>query len=128
MTLLVLAVSVFLSIPSKTSAGKNLFGKGTPDEIEKARQKSLSVIKDKAARRGITGDNDFKVKKVDIDKLNMAHTRFQQTVNDVPVWEGEAIVHLNADGELRSVTDNLKAGLAVSTQPNFSAAEALSFA
>ena len=126
--LVVLAVSAFITFSNKTSASKTVFGKVTPDEIEKAKQKSLSVIKDKAARRGITNDNDFKVKKVDIDKLNMAHTRFQQTVNDVPVWEGEAIVHLNPDGELRNVTDNLKEAVAVSTQPNFSAAEALSFA
>ncbi|HLM01356.1 MAG TPA: hypothetical protein VK400_09920, partial [Pyrinomonadaceae bacterium] len=88
----VLAVSAFLSISDKTGASKNIFSKGSSDEIEKAKQKSLSVIKDKAARRGIAQDNDFKVKKVEIDKLNMAHTRFQQTVNDVPVWEGEAIV------------------------------------
>jgi bacillolysin len=128
MAMLVLAVFVFLSTSDKTSASKNVFGKGSADEIEKAKQKSLSVIKDKAARRGITNDNDFKVKKVEIDKLSMAHTRFQQTVDDVPVWEGEAIVHLNPDGELKSVTDDLKQGLAVSTQPNFSAAEALNFA
>jgi bacillolysin len=128
MILLVLAVSVFISIPTKSGASKNIFGKGTPDEIEKARQKSLSVIKDKAAQRGIGSDNDFKVKKVEIDKLNMAHTRFQQTVNDIPVWESEAIVHLNADGELRSVTDNLKGAPMVSTQPNFTAEQALGFA
>ncbi len=126
--LLVLAIAAFISVPHQTEAGKNIFGKGTSDEIEKAKQKSLSVIRDKAAQRGIANDNDFKVKKVDIDKLNMAHTRFQQTVNNVPVWEGEAIVHLNADGELRSVTDNLKEAVAVNTQPSFSAAEAVSFA
>src|SRR5215204_6090648 len=108
MALLVLEVSVFILNPEKTSAGKNIFGKGSSDELEKARQKSLSVIKDKAALRGLGNDSDFKVKKVEIDKLSMAHTRFQQTVNEIPVWEGEAIVHLNADGELASVTDNLK--------------------
>jgi thermolysin len=128
MVLLVLAISVFVSIPYKTGASKQLFGKGTPDEIEKARQKSLSVIKDKAAQRGIGNDNDFKVKKVEIDKLNMAHTRFQQTVNDIPVWESEAIVHLNADGELSSVTDDLKGAVTVGTEPNFPAEQALSIA
>ncbi|MCP5634781.1 hypothetical protein NL380_27965, partial [Klebsiella pneumoniae] len=66
--------------------------------------------------------------KVEIDQLKMAHTRFQQTVAGVPVWEGEAIVHLGADGELKELTDNLKAGLAVSTEPNFSASEAFNIA
>src|SRR5215204_2262744 len=128
MALLVLAVSVFILNPETTNAGKNIFGKGNDDEIEKAKQKSLSVIKDKAALRGIGSDSDFKVKKVEIDGLSMAHTRFQQTVNDVPVWEGEAIVHLKADGELKDVTDNLKESVAVNTQPNFSATEALNMA
>jgi Zn-dependent metalloprotease len=128
MALLVLAVSVFILNPDTASAGKKVFGKGDSGEIEKAKQKSLSVIKDNAARRGIGNSDDFKVKKVEIDGLSMAHTRFQQTVNDVPVWEGEAIVHLNPDGELNGVTDNLKAAVAVNTQPNFSASEALNIA
>jgi Zn-dependent metalloprotease len=126
--LLVLAVSVFILNPDTTSAGKNVFGKGDSDEIEKAGQKSLAVLKDKAALRGIGGTDEFKVKKVEIDDLQMAHTRFQQTVNDIPVWEGEAIVHLNADGELKDVTDNLKEAVAVNTQPNFSAPEAFNIA
>jgi Zn-dependent metalloprotease len=128
MALLVLAVTVFVLNPDTTSAGKNVFGRGDSDEIEKAKQKSLSVIKDNAAQRGIGNANEFKVKKVEIDGLNMAHTRFQQTVNDIPVWEGDAIVHLNPDGELRSITDDLKEAISVNTQPNFSASEALNIA
>jgi hypothetical protein len=41
----------------------------------------------------------------------MAHTKVRQTVGDVPVWEGEAIVHLKADGSLSTITDNLKESL-----------------
>lgn len=100
LALFVLAISVFVSIPKKASAGKNIFDKGTQDEKEIAKQKSLEIIKDKAAKRGIGNADNFKVKKVDIDELKMAHTRFQQTVDDIPVWEGEAIVHLNPDGEI----------------------------
>ena len=128
LALLVLAVAAFVSIPKQTGASKNVFDKGTPDEIEKAKQKSLDVMKNKAAEKGIGNTDDLKVKKVNIDELKMAHTRFQQTVDDVPVWEGEAIVHLNSDGELSSVTDELKASVAVSTQPNFSDKEALKLA
>ncbi|MEJ7863261.1 MAG: hypothetical protein WKF90_16650, partial [Pyrinomonadaceae bacterium] len=98
LALFVLAVLVFVSIPKKTGASKNIFGNGTQDEKEIAKQKSLEVIKGKAAERGIGNADNFKVKKVDIDELKMAHTRFQQTVDDIPVWEGEAIVHLNPDG------------------------------
>ena len=128
LVLLVLAVSVFILSSDKASAGKNVFGKGDGNDLERAKQKSLSVIKDKAAARGVGSADEFKVKKVEIDRLSMAHTRFQQTVNDIPVWEGEAIVHLRADGELADVTDNLKEAVAVNTEPNFSATQALNMA
>jgi thermolysin len=120
LALLGLAVSFLVINPEKTSAGKLAFGKGTHDEIENAKQKSLRVLKDRAVRRGIGNADEFKVKKVEIDRLNMAHTRFQQTVDNVPVWEGEAIVHLNPEGELRGMTDELKEAVAVNTQPNLS--------
>ncbi|HEX8289538.1 MAG TPA: M4 family metallopeptidase [Pyrinomonadaceae bacterium] len=128
LALLVLAVAIFVSLPKETGASKNVFDKGTPDEIEKAKQKSLDVMRNKAAERGIGNADELKVKKVNIDELKMAHTRFQQTVNDVPVWEGEAIVHLDSDGELRSVTDDLKGAVSVNTQPNFSGKDALKIA
>ena len=128
LALFVLAVSVFVSIPKKAGAGKNIFDKGTQDEKEIAKQKSLEVIKDKAAKRGIGNADNFKVKKVDIDELKMAHTRFQQTVDDVPVWEGEAIVHLNSDGTTAAVTDDLKEAVAVGTQANFDDKEAVKLA
>jgi Zn-dependent metalloprotease len=128
MALLVLAVSVFILNPDTTSASKTIFGKGDSDEIEKARVKSLGILREKSAGRRLGNTDEFKVKKVEIDRLSMAHTRFQQTVNDIPVWEGEAIVHLNPDGELNGVTDELKEGVAVNTQANFSALEALNIA
>ncbi|MFN2390389.1 MAG: M4 family metallopeptidase [Pyrinomonadaceae bacterium] len=128
LALFVLVVSVFVSIPKKAGASKNIFDKGTQDEKEIAKQKSLEVIKDKAAKRGIGNADNFKVKKVDIDELKMAHTRFQQTVDDIPVWEGEAIVHLDPDGEVATVTDDLKEALVVNTQPNFSDKDALKIA
>ena len=58
-----------------TSAGKNVFGNGDGDELEKAKQKSLTVLKDKAALRGIGNADDFKVEKVEIDRLSMAQAK-----------------------------------------------------
>ena len=53
----------------------------------------------------------------------MAHTRFRQTVDGIPVWEGEVIVHLKADGTLSSITDDLKEAVHVNTTPSFSVRE-----
>lgn len=134
LALFVLAISAaFILMPQKAGAGKNIFGKGGQDELEIAKQKSLNFLRDRALRRGVTvnvaqPEDDLKVKTVKIDDLKMAHTRVQQAVSDIPVWEGEAIVHLQPDGELSGITDNLKEAIAVSTQPNFSEKDAIRIA
>lgn len=128
LALLTLAISVFIAIPKGAGASKNIFDKGTQDELERAKQISLEILRDKAALRPIGNVDDFQVMKVEIDDLRMAHTRVRQTVAGIPVWEGEAIVHLKADGALSVVTDDLKESISVNTQPIFSADEALKIA
>jgi Zn-dependent metalloprotease len=128
LALFVLAVSTGFILTNKAGASKNIFNKGTDGEIEQARQISLGILRDQSTQRAIGNVDDFQVQKVEIDNLRMAHTRVRQTVGGVPVWEGEAIVHLKADGELSTVTDDLKESLAVNTQPNFNPKEAIEFA
>jgi thermolysin len=125
---ILVVVGIFAFLGNKTEANKPVFGQGGQDELETAKKISLDVLRDKAAKRGIGNADKFKVKKVFIDELKMAHTRFQQTVDDVPVWEGEAIVHLNSDGTTAAVTDDLKDSVAVSTQANFDDKEAVKLA
>ncbi len=124
--LAVLGVFAFLS--NKIEANKPVFDKGTSDEIEKAKQISLDILRDKASRKPIGNPDDLVVEKVLIDELKMAHTRVRQTVEDIPVWESEAIVHLKDDGTLSSITDDLKESVVVNTQPNFSAEDAIKIA
>lgn len=126
--LLVLAVSVFILIPNKTGASKNIFVAGSQDELEQAKQISLGILRDRAAQRAIGNVDEFQVQKVEIDELKMAHTRVRQTVGGIPVWEGEAIVHLKADGEVSTVTDALKEAIAVNTEPNLSEKDAFDLA
>ena len=126
--LVVLAVSVFILIPSKTGASKNIFLSGSQDELETAKQISIGVLRERATQRAIGNVDEFSIQKVEIDDLKMAHTRFRQTVNNVPVWEGEAIVHLRADGAVSTVTDALKEAIAVNTEPNLSEKDAYNLA
>jgi Zn-dependent metalloprotease len=56
---------------------------------------------------GLASAEEIEVKRVRIDDIALAHTRVQQKYKGVPVFGGEAIVHLNRDGSLRSVTDGL---------------------
>ena len=122
------AVFAFGLIIKKTDASKPVFNVGSEDELENAKQISLGVLRGRAAQRALGNVDEFQVQKVEIDELKMAHTKFRQTVDGVPVWEGEAVVHLNQDGSLSTVTDNMKELIAVNTKPNFSENEALKIA
>ena len=120
LTVIVSVLIVFGVVSKRAVANKTIFGSGSQDEIELAKQISLGVLRNRAAQRAIGNADDFSIKRLEIDALKMAHTHVQQTIGGVPVWEGEAIVHLTADGSLSDVTDELKEGVSINTTPNFS--------
>jgi Zn-dependent metalloprotease len=126
LSVIAIAMVVFGVISKQADAGKNLFTNGSEGELETAKQISLGILRDRAARSAVGNVDEFQVKKVEIDNLKMAHTKVQQTVGGIPVWEGEAIVHLRADGSLATVTDALKANMSVNTEPNLSKEAAVS--
>ena len=57
--------------------------------------------------------------RVESDKAGMQHVRFKQVVNDVPVFGGQLIVHLQ-DGGVRAVNGNYFPDVKVDTTPAFS--------
>nr|HMS43543.1 hypothetical protein [Pyrinomonadaceae bacterium] len=128
--LFVLAASVvFIFIGGKAQAGKNVFENGSQDELERAKTISLEILRGQASQRAIGNVDEYQVSKVEIDELRMAHTKVRQTYQGVPVWEGEAIVHLKSDGSLSTITDSLKDNIALANvQPNFSEKAAISHA
>ena len=85
---------VFGIVSRHTGASQNVFNTGSDDERELAKQISLGILRDRASQRAIGNPDEYIVKRVEIDDLKMAHTHVQQAVGGVPVWEGEAIVHL----------------------------------
>lgn len=123
------ALLVFTFLPKTAEADKHAVGK---DDIEKIKEISLDYLNkggaDRLASNAASGTEDLKVQSVEIDSFDMAHTKVRQTFNDIPVWEGEAIVHLKSDRSLSEITDDLKSAVIVNTQPNFSAKDALSIA
>jgi len=119
---------VFGIVSQHTGASRNVFNTGTDDERELAKQISLTILRDRAAQRAIGNPDEYTVKRVEIDELKMAHTHVQQSIGGVPVWEGEAIVHLKADGALSDITDALKENVAIETKPNIMAGDALMMA
>ena len=125
LAVLAAAVIVFGAVSQRTGASNAVFGGGGDDERELAKQISLNFLKSRAALRAVGNPDEYRAKRVEIDELRMAHTHFQQFIGDVPVWEGEAIVHLKSDGDLSDITDDLKDGVAVSTQANLTPGDAI---
>jgi Zn-dependent metalloprotease len=122
----IIATFIFSLLPQGTTASKTIFGKKTGDEIETAKRISLEILGQTSKMQGLSVNDNLAVQKVDIDDLGMAHTKVRQVVNGIPVWEGEAIVHLRKDGSLSTITDDMKASIIVNTEANLSQEDAIS--
>jgi len=88
------------------------------EALKQAETLGLQFLEKERVKHGIERTEALKVKKVHVDGVAKAHTRVQQTMGDVPVWGGEAIVHLNEDGSLFAVTDNLLSNVFVDVTPS----------
>lgn len=124
LTVITLALCVFGIVTKRADANRALFNTGSQDERELAKQISLGVLRDRSAQRAIGNVDEYEVKRVEIDDLGMAHTHVKQRIGGVPVWEGEAIVHLKGDGSLSNLTDSLIESVAVSTTPSLTEKQA----
>ncbi|MCA9708509.1 MAG: PepSY domain-containing protein, partial [Myxococcales bacterium] len=60
-----------------------------------------------------------------IDPLGMHHARLSQAVDGIPVFAAAAVVHADAAGALRGITDGLLRDLDVDTTPRLSASQAV---
>ncbi|MBK9371849.1 MAG: M4 family metallopeptidase [Deltaproteobacteria bacterium] len=105
-----------------------VFGSGSEDELELAENLSYEVLYGPTSPALAKGVDSLRTTRVKLDDLGMAHTRVQQLVNGVPVFGGEAIVHLDERGKLFTVTDNLLANVRVNTTPDVTKAEAMEIA
>ena len=78
---------------------------------------------------GVAGnDYAFRTKRVEEDQESNIHTHVQQLYRGVRVFGGEAIVHLDRDGQSPSITDDLLRDVQVNTKPTLRAAEAVKIA
>jgi thermolysin len=126
--ILCVGLFAFGLISKRSQAQRRIFSKASQDEKELAQQISREVLRQRGTGRQRGNPDEFKVKRVEIDELNMAHTHYQQVVDGVPVWQGETIVHLKPDGSLSDVTEDAKESVAINTSPNFSTDDAVRFA
>ena len=124
--LVVTAMCALLIAPGIVSGEKSDKGRKA-DKLARAEAASLLRLQKKLARKGIAA-NDVKTLRVfeDDDRADRVHTHVQQTHNGVPVFGGEAIVHLDAatETEAEEATDTLVENVNVFTTPGMSAGEA----
>lgn len=105
------------------------FGTGSDAELNQAEDLAYDHLLDDTSGPLVgRGVDAFRTLKVSVDETAMAHVKVQQLLGNVPVWGGEAIVHLTTDGALAGLTDSLLDDVAVNTSPAFTADEAIDLA
>lgn len=101
---------------------------GSPEALDRAEQVSRVALNQRFATSGgrLNAEFDLATKRRLVDEESMAHVRFQQQHKGVPVLGGEAIVHVQDDGSVFAVTDDLVSDLAdVDVTPTLSAGQAM---
>lgn len=106
------------------AAEKTPFARADRAAVDLAQRLSAPHLQARLRARGLDLA-DVRASRVQVDDQAMAHSRYQQQVDGVPVFGGEAIVHLKADGSLFAVTDDTLAALRVDTRPTLDAAAAV---
>jgi len=91
---------------------------GTPASVS-TEEKALEALADQHA--------EWRVEKTNEDELAMSHTRVQQLYQNIPVWGGDVVVHLQSDGSLASISKKARS-VTVNTTPDYSKEEAVDFA
>lgn len=104
------------------------FSDGSPEELAEAETRALDTLFSADGAATLAGVEGVEILRVKVDEESYAHTHVRQLVDGVPVWGGEAIVHLRPDGALFTVTDDLVAGAKVDTTPEYTADEAIDLA
>jgi vibriolysin len=106
-----------------TPENENMFVANDEQTMKMAGEMGLAKVTEQRPDV-LRGAGQLSVARVHIDERGEAHDRLAQKIDGIPVFGAEAIVHLDRDGGLRSVTDYLARDLRVETKPTISEAEA----
>ncbi len=111
---------------SGQKSNESIFAGADQGTLQYAGELALAEALDRPAL--FEGVSDMTVSRVLIDEEGRAHARLGQTVNGVPVFEGEAIVQLGKDGKFDTVIDRFARKLNVPLLSKIDAQEALDIA
>ena len=108
------------------ATGNGLFTPGDAASEATARQLATDHIDHDVDM--LAGIDMYLPGRVSIDRFGGAHTRLDQSVDGVPVFGRQAIVHLDRTGAFKSYTDGFARDLRVDTTPRLSADQAMDLA
>ena len=96
----------------------------TAQQIARAEAAALEYLASHALEMGVER-GDLSVVRSDIDGQSLIHVRVRQTFRGVPVFGGEAIVHLRGSGEVLGQTNSLVGKITLDTRPRITVEAAL---
>lgn len=96
-----------------------LFDTGSPAELVEAESRALAHLAAPVSPATMKQVGGVRVIGAEVDALRMAHVKVQQDLDGVPVFGGQAIVHLDRFGTVTDTTDSLIPDVKVNTQPAF---------
>lgn len=100
----------------------------TSGEVSTLPEKAVPPLRALATKEGLHEDMPFRLRRDSTGPAGVRHIHVAQTVHGVPVWGAEAIVHLDANGALRGITNDLQPKMVLDTTPDFSAEDAVALA
>ncbi|MFA6553143.1 MAG: M4 family metallopeptidase [Patescibacteria group bacterium] len=119
------AESVRLIKDSKTNAvtsinglsGKNLTLQNKPSSTDPAEVAS-QAMKEYGSFFGLQNPTqELQLLTINSDSLNMKHVRYNQSLNSIPVFGGQTIVHLTKDSNVASINGHTVPSVSVLTTP-----------
>jgi Zn-dependent metalloprotease len=107
--------------PIPSQGGQNI-------QKDLVQQTSLAYLQLRGGVGGVAAADLNTVRAVFMDKRGNGHARIAQTYHGVPVFGGEVVVHVRADGAVKGHTDKLLRGVAMDITPKLTRTEALAIA
>lgn len=87
---------------------------------------SLAKLQASRGMLGLRADDDFRLARHVTDTFGLTHARHDQLYRGVPVWGAQAITHMDADGNLASVSsDAVRSGIQLDVTPTITEATAI---
>ena len=118
----------FVLVMSTTVAVATWFGAQLSAQSNRAIELSMAHLDANRQAHGLAAPSaELRWRRNRVDRRGVTHVKFDQVYRGLPVFEGEAISHVGADGNV-TVTDALAANLNVSTQPRITPAAAVAAA